>query len=155
MGCWSEAVPYSGPYVAFWFKTRAHGLQVSRAPRVGLHSVRPGPKVESVDRMGRKRKRESDRIVFDAAEEKMPVADKLNLWMKRYGMLEPHCEGITVNHLLTTCFRDHLPDHLRGRGSSAKVKAWLETIGWISVSDYHGEAAFCYSEKVFFVCYSK
>ena len=95
--------------------------------------------------MATQRKKGSDRIVFDAEEQQMPFEAKLNIWMKRYGMMNSSCEGITVKHLLTTCFRDHLPDHLRGKGSTAKITTLLKTISWISVYDYHGEAAFRYS----------
>ena len=74
-----------------------------------------------------------------------PLEAKLNLWMKRNGMMKSSCEGITVKHLLTTSFRDHLPGHLTGKGSIAKIATLLKTISWISVFDYHGEAAFRYS----------
>ena len=60
-------------------------------------------------------------------------------------MMKSNCEGITVKHLLTTSFRDHLPGHLTGKGSTAKIATLLKTISWISVYDYHGEAAFRYS----------
>ena len=60
-------------------------------------------------------------------------------------MMKSSCEGITVKHLLTTSFRDHLPGHLTGKGSIAKIATLLKTISWISVFDYHGEAAFRYS----------
>ena len=99
--------------------------------------------------MATQRKKGSDRIVFDAEEEQMPFEAKLNIWMKRYGMMNSSCEGITVKHLLTTCFRDHLPDHLRGKGSIAKITALLKKVSWILVYDYHGEAAFCYSDNLF------
>ena len=63
-------------------------------------------------------------------------------------MMTSSCEGVTVKHLLSTRFRDYLPKHLTGKGSIAKVANLMKEITWISVFDYHGEAAFRYNHKL-------